>query len=76
MIEEDELRDDDDAVSLPGAVPERRRQRQQDVGRRVRVDGRVRVVEAAEAGRADPEAQGRGISFAGQINNLKMSLFS
>ena len=68
MIEEDELRDDDDAVSLPGAVPERRRQRKQDVGRRVRVDG-VRVVEAAEAGRADPEAQGRGISMARQINN-------
>ena len=77
MIEEDELRDDDDAVSLPGAVPERRRQRKQDdVGRRVRGDGRVRGVEAAEAGRADPEAQGWGICFVRQINNLKISLFS
>ena len=71
-MNEDEF-GDDDAVSLPGPVPERRRQRQQDVGRRVRVGG-VRVVEAAEAGCADPENQGWGISLAGQINNLKMSV--
>ena len=63
-MNEDEF-GDDDAVSLPGPVPERRRQRQQDVGRR------LRVVEAAQAGCADPEAQGRRIFFAWQCLLLK-----